>query len=930
MFLSTKIFTKKVLFTFSLIVLLCSKSFTQQVIFHESFGTPSARQQTPYAATGPNSFVFGDPTLVYSGGTPPAQAAREIENNHYAVVAPSKIYTSVSDVVPGWNSGWKVWDALEHASDVNASSNSSGVYAAGNANGGIMVVNAGTTPGVLYKRPVLLQRGKYYKLTYWLWVEYATVQLRTNMLDASGNIGLGFNLGTTHSSNSRNWQMQTQYFYLPAAECVNNNYTISLQNNNLDNGGNDFAIDEILLVETTATEAQNVAIVLAPCSDGLGIPTANDDNGSGTTGNTVTINNVLANDVDRNGTTNVPTANVTFRFVVPVGASKNQWAEQVTVPGEGTWTYNNGNVSFAPVSGFTGNPTPIDYTISQSYSYPGAPAGSNPVTVVSAPATITVTYTNSTAPVITTDIQNGLPGQPVTFANILTNDGGGLNPQTHTISFINPHTGVKTTVTGSNSNTSVEVARVVGEGSWSYIPSSGQLTFTPEPGFTATPTPLSYTAAHNSTPNAKSASANVIIQLPDPVTPTDDLKTVPAGYTEVVFDNILNNDKDATGTAAPVPSNVTVNFVKPTTESVITGNTVTVPGQGVWTYEPTTGKTTFVPQSGFTGVPSPLPYTLTSNGVTSPLATIKIYVGPEAKNDELEVASLNTPVTIDILDNDLVTGSPSASKPNPSTVTLVFTEPVTGSNITNTTTNTVIDVPNEGTWEYNKSTGIITFTALPTFSSNPTPLPYTITDQNVADPLRATSSPAYIIITLKHETTPVTFNSFTANKAGKNVLVSWITATETGNKGFYIQRSNNGINWQSIYFVNSLAEGGNSNVTLNYAYTDISPLNSINYYRLQQVDLDGKFTYINIATVQFTANTTVTVWPNPVTNNLAHVSGLKGNETIQVINLTGAIISTQQVTNSIHVINTAGYKSGIYYVRITDKKGGLQTLKLVK
>jgi hypothetical protein len=103
--------------------------------------------------------------------------------------------------------------------------------------------------------------------------------------------------------------------------------------------------------------------------------------------------------------------------------------------------------------------------------------------------------------------------------------------------------------------------------------------------------------------------------------------------------------------------------------------------------------------------------------------------------------------------------------------------------------------------------------------------------------------------------------SFTAQKQGNTVQLDWKTTTEINNDHFDVERSKDGINWQVIGTVKG---HGNSSTPIQYNYTDALPLNGINYYRLKQTDADGKFTYSQVKTVQFTGQWLVKLYPNPV------------------------------------------------------------------
>jgi hypothetical protein len=113
---------------------------------------------------------------------------------------------------------------------------------------------------------------------------------------------------------------------------------------------------------------------------------------------------------------------------------------------------------------------------------------------------------------------------------------------------------------------------------------------------------------------------------------------------------------------------------------------------------------------------------------------------------------------------------------------------------------------------------------------------------------------------------PVSLSDFNAlANNGNSVDLSWTIAQETSFDHFSIQRSPDGTKWETIGVVQS--SGYNSSST-GYQFTDPSPLNGNNDYRLQLVDLDGTFTYSKIISLQLegSAENKVSIFPNPITN----------------------------------------------------------------
>jgi hypothetical protein len=111
---------------------------------------------------------------------------------------------------------------------------------------------------------------------------------------------------------------------------------------------------------------------------------------------------------------------------------------------------------------------------------------------------------------------------------------------------------------------------------------------------------------------------------------------------------------------------------------------------------------------------------------------------------------------------------------------------------------------------------------------------------------------------------PIELLNFTASAADRKVSLAWITATETNNDYFTIERSKDAINFEEIAKIPSLAENGNSIQTLSYSFQDESlPPAEVIYYRLKQTDFDGQISYSKIVSVVVSADELFSVYPNP-------------------------------------------------------------------
>ncbi len=87
---------------------------------------------------------------------------------------------------------------------------------------------------------------------------------------------------------------------------------------------------------------------------------------------------------------------------------------------------------------------------------------------------------------------------------------------------------------------------------------------------------------------------------------------------------------------------------------------------------------------------------------------------------------------------------------------------------------------------------------------------------------------------------PVTYLFFKGSNNGKTNMLNWTTASEQNNDGFDVEYSRDGIHFSSLGFVNG---AGNATSENSYQFIHERPSEGVNYYRLKQVDFDGKVEY---------------------------------------------------------------------------------------
>lgn len=184
-------------------------------------------------------------------------------------------------------------------------------------------------------------------------------------------------------------------------------------------------------------------------------------------------------------------------------------------------------------------------------------------------------------------------------------------------------------------------------------------------------------------------------------------------------------------------------------------------------------------------------------------------------------------------------------------------------------------------------------------------------------------------------TFPVKFTALKARKHGDKVDLDWGTVTEQNTSHFMVQRSANGSEFSAE--IGSVQAAGNSNSQLNYYFTDVTPLRGWNYYRIRQVDLDGRFTFSNIAAVNFEkGNGLMVIYPNPAKDqlNVEYTSERSGRLELQVIDSKGAVLMSEKMTvttgRNLETLNIATLSQGMYLLKYIDADGNISFSKFVK
>jgi hypothetical protein len=175
---------------------------------------------------------------------------------------------------------------------------------------------------------------------------------------------------------------------------------------------------------------------------------------------------------------------------------------------------------------------------------------------------------------------------------------------------------------------------------------------------------------------------------------------------------------------------------------------------------------------------------------------------------------------------------------------------------------------------------------------------------------------------------PVELVRFTGKQVENSVLLEWGTAAELNNEGFFIERSTNGIQWEEIGFMRG---NGTASEVHNYTFFDEKPLPGINYYRLRQVDFDGKEELSKVVSVDFRNledfGNLVQVFPNPVSTgelNLLFSENLNESFEVRLFSPAGQLVRTETIAGGSQKLDVSNLVSGVYTLQVwsPNESGG--------
>lgn len=186
---------------------------------------------------------------------------------------------------------------------------------------------------------------------------------------------------------------------------------------------------------------------------------------------------------------------------------------------------------------------------------------------------------------------------------------------------------------------------------------------------------------------------------------------------------------------------------------------------------------------------------------------------------------------------------------------------------------------------------------------------------------------------------PVTLLSFSGRKDGNVNRLSWTTTTEQNNRGFDVQRSVDGRNYQTLRFVPSQAQGGFSSNNITYSFTDDAPVGTMQYYRLRQVDVNGRYQMSQVVRIKGATSSVLNVqglFPNPASSKVSMLVDAPARDRIQVsiVDVAGRVMANHSFTveagsNTIQ-LDVDRLQSGTYLIKMIGSQGEAGVSKFIK
>lgn len=184
---------------------------------------------------------------------------------------------------------------------------------------------------------------------------------------------------------------------------------------------------------------------------------------------------------------------------------------------------------------------------------------------------------------------------------------------------------------------------------------------------------------------------------------------------------------------------------------------------------------------------------------------------------------------------------------------------------------------------------------------------------------------------------PVQLINFSGKQFASDNLLTWNTASEINNAGFNLQYSKDGIHFTDLQFVETKAIGGNCNCLNEYSFLHQSVSFGHHYYRLEQIDIDGKKSYVgSIIDLIREQDNNISIYPNPASAQFSvQISSLSTQQIqLQLTDMQGHVLYTSKsnITKGVQSlpIDISKFANGNYMLLVSSNNLPLWKGKITK
>lgn len=178
---------------------------------------------------------------------------------------------------------------------------------------------------------------------------------------------------------------------------------------------------------------------------------------------------------------------------------------------------------------------------------------------------------------------------------------------------------------------------------------------------------------------------------------------------------------------------------------------------------------------------------------------------------------------------------------------------------------------------------------------------------------------------------PLQLMSFQAEPLADAIQLGWVSEQEQDFKGYALQRSTDGRNFNEIAWVDGLVDAHNA-----YTYTDKAVrTGTLYYYRLKMLDIDGQFSYSPIRSAALAAKDVRDpfLYPNPIAGSPLIIDWRTFRpESVLVYNAIGTLVQrmTVPVGEGVTYLSTDQLRPGTYFINATTSQGESKRMTFLK